>query len=363
VTGPTSALEAFFLRYIEHAGGIWDEIEPQLYDLLLPDSLENVLGSRVTFDPEALQDYPTVQLMAFGNPALDAIFEQAQARHHVAQVYLGGLNLTPHNLAAIVQRGLQVPAGSTLTLLSQRPLHYHAALWWFQATFISDEKVQESYSIGTDLHFGRITRHLEELLREYDASGNLNDSPAIAYPDASSLPLSQGYSAACEEVTRAITVAAHERLNELQRLLTHEVERITRYFDDSRKELDERLLRAKEAKDGGELSTKLSAQRAAYDREQSAQINELQRKMALSVQVRLMNVLCVSYPKIRIEACLSVAKAPPAQLALVYDPANKRLDPLPCPTCGRPTLSLQIGKSGQVFCDECGGGGSTTVRR
>ena len=164
MTDSVSTLEGFFLRYIEHAGGVWDEIEPQVYDLLLPDQLEQVLGARVTFDPEALQDHPSAQLMAFGNPALDAIFEQAQTQHRVAQVYLGGLNLTPHNLTGLVQRGLQVPQGTTLTMLSQHPLHYHSALWWFQATFVSDEKVQETYAIGIDLHYGRITRHLEEFL-------------------------------------------------------------------------------------------------------------------------------------------------------------------------------------------------------
>lgn len=352
MTSQTSALESFFLRYIEHAGGVWDEIEPQLYDLLLPEPLERVLGTRVTFDPEALQDHPAAQLMAFGNPALDTVFEQAQTQHHVAQVYLGGLNLVPHNLATIVQRGLQLTPGSAVSVLSQRPLHHQVVLWWFQATFVSDEKVQETYAIGTDLHFGRITRHLDVLLREYEANGNLSDSPAIAYPNASALPLATGYMLAREEATRAITVAAHERLNELQRLLAHEVERINRYFDDSREELDERLLRIKEADD----STKLLAQRAAYDREQSAQINELRRKMALSVQVRLINMLLVYQPKVHIAARLnnvSGGNTNSAEMTLVYDPANKRLDPIPCPNCGRPTLSLHLSKSGQVFCDEC----------
>ncbi len=352
MTDSVSTLEGFFLRYIEHAGGVWDEIEPQVYDLLLPDQLEQVLGARVTFDPEALQDHPSAQLMAFGNPALDAIFEQAQTQHRVAQVYLGGLNLTPHNLTGLVQRGLQVPQGTTLTMLSQHPLHYHSALWWFQATFVSDEKVQETYAIGTDLHYGRITRHLEAFLREYDAAGNLSDSPIIAYPDADTLPFAKGYALAREEVARTITVAAHERLNELQRLLAHEVARITRYFDDSRTELDERLLRAKESED----IDKLKAQRAAYDREQTAQINELRRKMALSVQVRLMNVLLVAQPKIQVKARLSAEKSGSAEIQLVYDPANKRLEPIACPTCGRPTLSLHLSKSGQIFCDDCVGG-------
>ena len=32
-----SPLESFLRRYVETAGGEWDEIEPQVYDILLPD--------------------------------------------------------------------------------------------------------------------------------------------------------------------------------------------------------------------------------------------------------------------------------------------------------------------------------------
>ncbi len=340
-------LETFVLRYLEQAGGVWDEVEPQVYDLLLPDVLERELGGRVTFDPEALQDHPAAQLLAFGNPALDFVFEQAQANSRVAKVYLGGLNLAPHNLAGLVQRGLQLPAGQTVSVLSQRPLHYMSALWWFQATFTSDEKVQETYAIGTDLHYGRITRHLEEFMRE--GSLSVTEDPQIAYPDTPALPLTQGYALAREEATRAITVAAHERLNELQRLLLRETERIAHYFDDSRTELDERAARAKTPEDG----QRFAAQRTALDREQAAQTGELRRKMALSVSVRLIALMQVCQPKVRMVARLSADKRPSAELVLTYDPAQKKLDAVPCPTCQRPTLSLALNAAGKINCPEC----------
>ena len=341
-------LESFFLRYIEQAGGVWDEVEPQVYDLLLPEPLQRELGDRVAFDPETLQDYPTAQLLAFGNPALDFVFEQAQTNSRVAKVYLGGVNLAPHNLAALVQRGLQLPAGQTISVVSQRPLHYLSALWWFQATFTSDEKVQETYTIGTDLHYGRINRHLEELVREGGLS--VAEDPQIAYPDAPAMSLSAGYALARDEAARAITVAAHERLNELQRLLLRETERIGHYFDDSRAELDERAVRAKTPEDG----QRFAAQRIALDREQQAQTGELRRKMALSVTVRLIAVKQVCQPKVRVAARLSADKLPSAELVLTYDPAQKKLDAVPCPTCQRPTLALALNKAGQITCPECG---------
>ena len=59
-----SPLEQFVRDYVEARDGMWDEIEPQVYDLLLgPEMLQ------VAFDPEALPEHPQV---ATGDPRLAA---------------------------------------------------------------------------------------------------------------------------------------------------------------------------------------------------------------------------------------------------------------------------------------------------
>jgi len=354
----TDTLEDFFLRYVEQQGGVWDAVEPQVYDVLLPEGVESTLGVRdeaaqsggafrVTFDPEALTDYAQAHLLAFGNPILDRIFEDAQVNHRLAKVYISGLNLTPHGLDTLVQRSLHVSANTAFKLLTRRTLHYWSALWWFQATFISDEKVQSTSVIGIDLHYGRPARHLEEALR----TSAVSESRPVAYPDAPLIPLTQGYALAREEATRTITVAAHERLNDLHRFLQRETERISGYFNDSRAELDERIARAKEVDE----RERLTAQRAAYDREEDAQITELRRKMALSVQVRLSNVLLIVQPKLAVRIQLSVDKGVPGEITMTWDPAQQRLEAVPCPVCGRPTLALVVSKAGKISCPDCAG--------
>jgi hypothetical protein len=343
-------LESFFRSYVEQVDGVWDEIEPQLYDALLPGDVSLQLelrgdALRATFDPEALQDYPSAQLLAFGNPLLDRIFAHAQVGKHIATVFLNGFNVVPHGLASIVQRSLSVPAGTAVTLLAHRA-HQHAfALYRFQATFVSDEKVQQTYTAGVDLHYRRPARHLEALLR----ATPLDDAPLVAYPDAPALTLAQGYPLAHDEVTRTVVVAAHERLNELQRLLQRETERIARYFHDLRAELDERAERAKEP----DAAAKFAAQRSALEREEQAQISELKRKMALSVQVRLIGVLHVFMPRLHVRIRLTADRLPAGEIQLTYDPAQHKLDAVPCPKCGRPTLALVLTRAGRVLCPEC----------
>jgi hypothetical protein len=353
-------LESFVLRYVEAVDGLWQPVEPQVYDVLLPPEVEQSLdlrsagdAARLAFDPEALADYPQAHLMVFGNPTLDRIFQDAQALGQVGRVYVGRLNLAPHDLPGILRRNLALPEGVALQVLDVRARHYRAALFWFQATFVSDEKEQVTLAIGVDLHYGRPARHLLQLLQ--DAA--LSETSPLAYPDAAAISPAQGYALAREEAVRAITVAGHERLAELQRFLQRETDRINRYFADLREELDERRERAVARSagagpDAADAQT-FDAQRAALDREEQAQLVELRRKMALSVQVKLLNMLTIVQPKLSVRVRLAPRKGTPGEADLVFEPVTQKPAPWPCPVCGRPTLALALNPAGQVVCADC----------
>jgi hypothetical protein len=160
-------LEAFVRDYVETTGGVWDEVEPQVYDVLLPaeDPREPVdVGGReilrIAFDPEALPEHPGAQLASFGTPLIDRLLAEAMHRGRSAQLYLVGLNLAPHDLAGRVRRALTLPAEAKLHLERVRPLHFAQAIFWFEATFVSDQKEQEIVPVAMDLHYGRQVRHL-----------------------------------------------------------------------------------------------------------------------------------------------------------------------------------------------------------
>jgi len=349
----TSPLEEFLLEYVEVAGGLWQAVEPQVYDAMLPAAVEQTIGLttsegvfRFTLDPEAVPDYPTAQLMVFGNPLLDRIFEHAQSLGQVTQVYLTGFNLSPHDLPSTMRRSLQVPSSVEVRSAPPRAYHFAAALFWFQATFISDEKVQEIFSAGIDRYYGRLTRTLEDTLR----SAALSEARSYPYPDAPSLPLKRAYQLAREEATHAVAVTAHSRLAELQQYLQRETLRITGYFTDLRAELTDRQARAA-AK--GEDTAPFDAQRQALDREEQAQLADLRHKLALRVQIRLLNVLQVIQPKLRMRVQLVPSHGIGGEIEVVFDPALQKIEATVCPECARPTLALALRRSGQVVCPAC----------
>jgi hypothetical protein len=349
----TSPLEEFLLDYLDVAGGVWQAVEPQVYDALLPAAVEQALGVaasdgvlRFTLDPEALPDYPTAQLMAFGNPLLDRIFEHAQSLGQTAQVYLTGFNLSPHDLPSTVRRSLQVPAGVEVRSGPPRAYHFSAALFWFQATFISDEKVQDIFAVGIERYYGRLARTLMETLR----STTLSDTRSYPYPDAPGLPLPRTYQLAREEATRAVTVAAHSHLAELQQYLQREAQRLAGYFTDLRAELADR--RARVAARGEDIAP-FEAQQQAFEREEQAQLADLRHKLALRVQIKLLNVLHVIQPKLRLRVQLVPAHGPGGEIEVVFDPAAQKVEATVCPDCARPTLALALRRSGRVVCPAC----------
>ena len=82
-----SPLELFLREYLDKTGGAWDEVEPQVYDVALPDGTELPTGRgndsgvlRLAFDPEALPEHPSAQLVSFGTPLVDRLLSDALQR-------------------------------------------------------------------------------------------------------------------------------------------------------------------------------------------------------------------------------------------------------------------------------------------
>src|SRR5438552_11880048 len=128
-----SPLEEFLRDYAEVCGGLWDEIEPQVYDLMLAPSSVDAEPEvvRVAFDPEAIPEHPGAQLASYGTPLVDRLLADALERGRFARLYLIGLNLAPHDLLGRVRRALTLPADTSLREERRRPLHFAQAVFWF----------------------------------------------------------------------------------------------------------------------------------------------------------------------------------------------------------------------------------------
>jgi len=350
-----SPLEKFFHDYVETVGGVCDEVEPQVYDVMLPSSGtvaeldaadREVL--RVAFDPEAIPEHPGSQLASLGTPLLDGILGGAMRRGRCGQAYMNGLNLAPHDLPRRVRRALTVVKDLELRMQPARPLYFAQAVFWFQATFTSDQKEQAIIPVAMDLYAGREVRHLEKLLD----FGRLAEVPSVPLAESRRKSIAAVYPAARQQVVRTIASLANARRRELDVRLERQVERMSGYYSDLQSELEEQIQRARRR--GGDLS-KFAGRREMLQREQRLRVNELRQKSSLRVGLRLVNLLIVRQPKLLIR---STAVCPrrtneARELELVWDPLTESLEAVPCPRCGCPTFDLCLDSRSRPACAAC----------
>ena len=347
--GQRPPLELFLRDYVAQSGGVWEEIEPQVYDILLAgqetaEGEESVL--RVTFDPEALPDHPGAQLAGFGTPLVDRLLSAAARRGRLAQAYRVGLNLAPHGLAARVARALTLPPGSRIDICRSRAMFFPQALFWFAATFVSDQKEHEILPMGFDLHYGRQVRHLDRLLDD----AWLADEPEFFLADIKHATVPEIFPLARQEVIRTLASLANERARELNHRLERQVARMRRYYGDMLCELEEQQRRGQHRGLGPE---RFAARRDSLLREQQLRVAELQQKSTLRVHLRVGALLVVRQPKLRLDAEIAAAGGHRQRVELIWDPLIESLEAVPCPQCGRPTFALGVDRRRRLACPRC----------
>jgi hypothetical protein len=359
VPGKVSPLEQFLRRYLDKTGGIWDEIEPQVYDVVLPEGTELPLsrGSgegmvRLAFDPEALPEHPNAQLASFGTPLVDRLLDDAVKRGRGGHFYFIGLNLQPHDLLARLRRGLHV-APATIQIERMRALLFPQVLFWFQAAFVSDQKEQLILPVGLDLHYGREVRHLDRLLE----SSHLAEHPSTPLPPARTMSLQAGYRLARDQLLRTLAALGNHRGRELHERCDLQIARLKRYYADLRAELDEQKRRARNAE---EAAVRHVERLAALNREEQLRVAELRQKSLLHVDLRLLQLLRIEQPKLLLRLRLLTEGHAPGHLEVVWDPLLEVVEAAACPNCGKPSYEFAHAKSGQLTCNACK---SVTVER
>jgi hypothetical protein len=355
----TSPLEAFLRDYAEITGGVWDEVEPQVYDLMLPGGPGSGEPEmvRLVFDPEAIPEHPGAQLASYGTPLIDRLLADAVNRGRHLDVYRVGLNVPVQGMEDRLRRAVTLPAGYALKVERARPMHFPQAVFWFEATFVSDQKEQDLLTVAIDLHHGRQVRHLEELL---DRS-HLAERPWTPMAEAPHPGLITAYPIARDRVVRTLSAMANTSFRELHERLDRQLERIGRYYADLRAEVEEQ---ARKARNRDEDHAKFTARIEGLEREEQLRAAELRRKSQLKVHLRLLNLLVIHQPKLLLNTEVVSSKAGPAagRLEWVYDPLVEAVEAAVCPECRHPTFEFAVTRQGQLVCPACASAFSAPAR-
>jgi hypothetical protein len=346
-----STLESFLRDYAEVTGGMWDEVEPQVYDLMLPSGSESTGEPemvRLVFDPEAIPEHPGAQLASYGTPLIDRLLADAVNRGRHLELSLVGLNLAPQGVEERLRRAVTLPQGFSLKVERSRALHFPQAVFWFEATFVSDQKEQDLLTVAVDVHYGRQVRHLDELLDH----ARLADRPWTPLPEVHHPGLATAYPIARDRVVRTVSALANTYHRELHQRLDRQLERIGRYYHDLRAEVEEQKRRAKNRE---EDTARFDERLEGLNREEHLRTSELKRKSQLRVHLRLLNLLVIQQPKLLLHTAVAASSSGSiiGRLEWVYDPLIEAIEATVCPECLHPTFTLAVTRQGRLTCPAC----------
>lgn len=346
-------LEELTIEYIHSTAGDYERVEPQVYDIVLSDPIVNQLQlpisnglCRVTFDTEALADHPQAQLLAFGHPTLDQIFAMAHQQGSVGKIFLSGFNLQPHQLLSKLKQQLRIHKDLNIEFGTPRILHFTLWFYWFQATFVCDEKIQHLFEVGIDQYYGRLTRRFQELLE----AAHITSVSTVPFPDVGGIPLTDAYTLARAETIIKLRPIMRNYKEKLTNHLTQESNQITRYFDGMIAEVEERQ---KKTLSMGKDNETFQQQKRSLELERQARLVELRKKMTLKVDLKLLNLLSVVMPKIATPLKLTSKRNLTVDLTVIWNPLNETVEPISCPKCRNPTLELVQNSHGAIHCAQC----------
>jgi hypothetical protein len=234
-------------------------------------------------------------------------------------------------------------------------LNFPQAVFWFRASFTSDQKEEEILSVGIDLHYLREVRHLDALL----APGRLCEEPETKLAEARHAGLAGAYRAARDAVARTALALANARRRAWSGQVERQIARMSAYYEQLRAEADARAGRARGPAESAERD---AARRDAIDREERVRIAELRQKSAVRLNVKLISVMVVQQPKLQIEAAIAQQGRQPARLDVVWDPVTESIEPVACPGCGHPTFGLGADRAG-LRCAGCAPRAAQPARR
>jgi hypothetical protein len=335
---PLSTLEQFVRDFAEARDGAWDQIEPRVYDVLVGSEI-----TRVAFDPEALPEHPQAQLASLGSPLLDSLLADAAERWRCARFCRVGLNLHPHDLGERFRQAISLSPTAIGSIRRVRTMNCPQALFWFKATFVSDQKEEEILLMGIDLHSLREVRHWDSLL----ASSGLSELPETHLPEARHAGLIAGYRCARDRLAPTVAALANTRRREWGGRVATQIQRMSAYYSRLREEANESFRNGDDA-----APSRIAARRDAIDREERLRTAELRQKSNLRVQVKLANLMIVQQPKLLMSVAITDNNRPLGQLEVVWNPLSEAIEAPTCPACAQPTFALRICRNSLV-CASC----------
>ncbi len=287
-----SSLEHTALRFFNKVG----LVEPTGYrtiEVLLQDSVQSYFDGQdyllLTFSSEVARENPEAQLLSYGSPLLDSMTEASLALGDAAHIYLNGLHLSRGRTLEKVRQHVRIP-GHVLEVGKEQPYLYHHALFRFKVSLVADIQEEAFYDVAVDLHSGWTTMKLEESMLHLYGS----QEPEV-FPETNvELGLDDACSSALDELRKEIAPLVQTKELALASEARSEKIQVAQHYQS----MVERLEAGRSRKGANLERIEDRIRSTMLDR--GKRLEDVDRKYRLGVEVSLVQLAVVSYPKIAV---------------------------------------------------------------
>jgi hypothetical protein len=185
--------------------------------------------------------------------------------------------------------------------------------------------------------------------------------------DLVDLDIEKEYSAAKEELKKAISPDLEKIKEELNEKLSQEIERIEKLYEEHLSETKEKEAALQKQiennKDNPEKKEKLEKSFEILKEENSVSKIKAEReefiqkeikKYGLKIDTKLINTTIIYFPIYQLSLTLELEKGNLKIIEIVYSPLDKKISPLYCKSCGKELEEIIVCSSGHLTCRECG---------
>jgi len=325
MTESSDRFRHFAGRLLEYGGALVERIEPEGLEAMLPDSLQQKLRApeflRLGFAAELPAGAERVSLESDWLEKFERLLDADGRRLRFA---VNAELLPSSSIERSVERAVELQ-NAVYRLSKIEPAWTRYLILIFRYTAISDEKREGVIKLGFNLAQGSaIDPFVDQLLR---AALDEQTTEAVTKPAMAQLPADWTAERLKTAAPRALPgrVRAHlgQFVNGMQRRLDRDLERVHEYYEGLRQE----ALRKLKKQNVDSARERLRLEAAA--REHQAKVADLKQKYDLRISVELSQTLEIISPVQRATLLIKRRKGE-RNLPLDWNPAARRLEPLPC---------------------------------
>lgn len=317
-------LAQFVRETLGTLGAEWEEGAEGISWALLPGEIDLRC---LTFEREVAQEDPKTELVAYGSPFIEKLAHRATSHGLLGRGFAAPfVRPPPRTEHAYHLRAEKIVCSEWTQRL------WTTWVFAFGVGFIGEFRGEALWLIAVDAATLRLVRRFEEPFSELRFS---SDGPT----PSGDQPFAACYAVAHEQLTSKAAAGFKAAQRDAEEGLQKELARLDRYYRGLLEEQEHILSRAP-SNDPRRVA--ILARHEAIRLDNARMETQTRERYELELKMEAIGAFGVIYPRLVSSITLLDKGASTFQREAIWDPVLERFEPLICPSCRRPTYTLEF---------------------